>query len=134
MNENNKWTIEQIREKVVDTVCASLAVEKEEVTDESRLINDLGMDSLDFLDIMFTLEKEFSTKIRDADFDRVLRPDKSEVAVADVFLTNEEIVRLTPIMPLLAADAEHQKITRRELFTYVTISTLITMVSRKLLE
>lgn len=132
MNEKSRFTPEEIRQKVIHTVCASLALEKDRVTDDSRLIDDLGMDSLDFLDIMFTLEKEFSAKIRDADFDRVLRPDKSEVAAGDGFLTPDEILRLTPIMPLLAADAEKRKVARKELFTYVTISTLITMVTAKL--
>jgi len=92
------------------------------------------MDSLDFLDIMFCLESEFDMKIRDADFDRVLRPDKSEAALEGEFLTDEEINRLAPIIPLLDDAAKIKKVPRSDLFSFVTVETLVTMVNRKVMQ
>jgi len=126
-------THQEIREKVIQAICRSLAIEADQVRDDSRLIDDLGMDSLDFLDIMFSLEKEFRTKIRDADFDRVLRPDKSEASLGNEFLTQEEISQLIPIIPALKDAAQKGEIPRKELFSFITVETLVEMVSRKLI-
>ncbi len=127
-------TNDEIREKVISAVCRSLAIEPDEVQDDSRLIDELGMDSLDFLDIMFSLEKDFNMKIRDADFDRVLRPDKSETSLRKEFLTHEEISQLAPIMPALKDAAENEKIPRREIFSFVTLDTLVKMVEQKIIK
>ncbi len=127
-------TNDEIREKVISAVCRSLAIEPDEVQDDSRLIDELGMDSLDFLDIMFSLEKDFNMKIRDADFDRVLRPDKSETSLREEFLTHEEISQLAPIMPALKDAAENEKIPRREIFSFVTLDTLVKMVEQKIIK
>ena len=125
-------TTDKIREKVIRALCISLAIEPDEVRDDSRLFDELGMDSLDFLDIMFSLEKDFNMKIRDADFDRVLRPDKSEASLENEFLTHEEISQLAPIMPALKNAAQNEKILRRDIFSFVTLETLIKMVEQKI--
>ena len=54
---------EEIYEKVRDTLVDALGVDEEEVTPEATLTGDLGAESIDFLDIVFRLEKAFSIKI-----------------------------------------------------------------------
>ena len=49
----------QVQEVLVD----ALAVDDDEVTYESTLMGDLGAESIDFLDIVFRLEKAFGIKI-----------------------------------------------------------------------
>ena len=66
---------DQMFEVVKDSLASSLAINKSEIRPGSRLIDDLGADSLDLLDIIFTLEKKFSLKLRDADLDRLMRAD-----------------------------------------------------------
>jgi acyl carrier protein len=127
----NERTIEQIREKVTLAVCDSLALKPGEARGDSLLVDDLGMDSLDFLDIMFLLEKDYDRKIRDADFDRVLRPDPAEIAKMDPFLSAEEIVELSELMPLLTEASKERKIKRQDLFSFVTVETLVKLVARK---
>ncbi len=127
-----KITTDIIREKVIHAVCISLAIEPDGVRDNSRLIDELGMDSLDFLDIMFSLEKDFNMKIRDADFDRILRPDKSDTSLENEFLTCEEIAQLAPIMPALKDAAQNGKVLRKEIFAFITLETLIKMVEEKI--
>ena len=48
-----------VREILVD----SLGVDEEEVTPEAKLAADLGAESIDFLEIVFKLEKAFNIKI-----------------------------------------------------------------------
>ena len=54
---------EEILNNVRDTLVDALAVEPEEVTEKATLTGDLGAESIDFLDIVFRLEKSFDIKI-----------------------------------------------------------------------
>ena len=49
--------------KVADTMADALACDLESVKIDSSLINDLGAESIDFLDIVFRLERAFKVKI-----------------------------------------------------------------------
>ncbi|MGI9401887.1 MAG: acyl carrier protein [Rhizobiaceae bacterium] len=50
-------------DKVADIIAETSEIPREEITPESHTIDDLGIDSLDFLDIVFAVDKEFSIKI-----------------------------------------------------------------------
>lgn len=56
-------TTEEIFGKVQETLVDALGVDDDEVTPEATLIGDLGAESIDFLDIVFRLEKNFDVKI-----------------------------------------------------------------------
>jgi acyl carrier protein len=54
---------EEIFAKVQETLVEALGVDDDEVTPEATLVGDLGAESIDFLDIVFRLEKAFDIKI-----------------------------------------------------------------------
>ena len=54
---------QEVLEKVKETLIEALGVDDEEVTPEATLTGDLGAESIDFLDIVFRLEKAFDIKI-----------------------------------------------------------------------
>jgi acyl carrier protein len=56
-------TREEVFEKVQETLVDALGVDEEEVVGEATLTGDLGAESIDFLDIVFRLEKNFNIKI-----------------------------------------------------------------------
>jgi len=56
-------TKEEIFEKVRSALVDALGVDDDEVTPEATLVGDLGAESIDFLDIVFRLEKVFAIKI-----------------------------------------------------------------------
>jgi acyl carrier protein len=56
-------TREEIYNKVSATLIEALNVDEDEVTPEATLQGDLGAESIDFLDIVFRLEREFGIKI-----------------------------------------------------------------------
>src|ERR1700683_3096406 len=56
-------TQEEIFEKVSATLVEALNVDEEEIKPTSTLQGDLGAESIDFLDIVFRLEREFGIKM-----------------------------------------------------------------------
>ena len=55
---------DEIFKKVQDVLVNALGVDEEEVTPQATLRGDLGAESIDFLDIVFRLEKAFTFKER----------------------------------------------------------------------
>ena len=53
----------EVFEKVRTCLVDALGVDDDEVTPEATMIGDLGAESIDFLDILFRLEKTFDIKI-----------------------------------------------------------------------
>src|SRR5437870_11041482 len=53
----------EIFEKIKTSLVEALGVDEEEVTPQATLVGDLGAESIDFLDIVFRLEKSFNIKI-----------------------------------------------------------------------
>ena len=56
-------THDEIYQKVQATLVDALGVDEEDVTRAATLQGDLGAESIDFLDIVFRLEREFGIKI-----------------------------------------------------------------------
>src|SRR6186713_2227513 len=56
-------TKDDIFKKVASTLVEALNVDEDQVSLESTLQGDLGAESIDFLDIVFRLEREFGIKI-----------------------------------------------------------------------
>ncbi|HWL94379.1 MAG TPA: acyl carrier protein [Phycisphaerae bacterium] len=54
---------EEVYQKVKDVLVDALGVDDDEISEEATLTGDLGAESIDFLDIVFRLEKTFSIKI-----------------------------------------------------------------------
>jgi len=74
-------TKEEVFEKVREALVEALGVDDDEVTPEATMVGDLGAESIDFLDIVFRLEKAFAIEI-----------PRSELFPEDV-LTNAEYVQ-----------------------------------------
>ena len=54
-----------IFDKVKDILVDQLDVEEEKVTMEASIVDDLGADSLDLVDLVMSLEEEFDVEIPD---------------------------------------------------------------------
>lgn len=52
-------------DKVKELIAAQLSISEDKITAESRLIEDLGADSLDTVEMLMTLEDEFGIAIPD---------------------------------------------------------------------
>lgn len=54
-------------EKVTDLLASQLNIAKDKIKADSKLIEDLGADSLDMVEMLMTLEEEFGISIPDED-------------------------------------------------------------------
>lgn len=73
---------EEVFEKVKEVLIDALSVDDDEVTPDATMVGDLGAESIDFLDIVFKLEKAF-------DLEQIPR----EELFPDDILTNAEYVQ-----------------------------------------
>ena len=64
--------------KVRGIIADVLVIEEEKISLNSRLITDLGAESIDFLDLVFQLEKEFKIKIPRGQLEKNARGDLAE--------------------------------------------------------
>jgi acyl carrier protein len=127
-------TRDQIESTMRALVADSLALTREEVTPDRALFDDLGADSLDFIDIVFSVERAFGIKVRDSELDFLSRLDFSSPAVMrDGHLTRETVGRLSQWLPRLREVPDPEAVTPRALFALVTVGTLCVLVERKIL-
>ncbi|HUT48385.1 MAG TPA: acyl carrier protein [Alphaproteobacteria bacterium] len=56
-------TTENTFDAVADIIAETSSIERDKITLQSHTINDLGIDSLDFLDITFAIDKRFGVKM-----------------------------------------------------------------------
>ncbi len=50
-------------DKVADIIADTCSLSRDDIKPESHVINDLGIDSLDFLDVTYGIDKEFGIKL-----------------------------------------------------------------------
>lgn len=118
-----------IEERVVSAVkkaiAESLAIPESDISPEKRLIDDLGADSLDFVDIVFMLDRELDIRVRDTEFNFLTRLDFSSPEVmAGAHLTPAVVERLSKFLPALAALTDKSAITPRQLFSLITVESI----------
>ncbi len=72
---------DEILEQVTEVMVDALGVDDDEVTLEATLMGDLGAESIDFLDVVFRLEKAFDIKIA-----------REELFPADALMNDPDLV------------------------------------------
>ncbi len=133
MSTAEKLTLENADDKVREIIAESLCVELEEVALNSNLIKDLGAESIDFLDIMFRLEKEFEIKIPQREIERQARGGLTdEEFEVDGILQPKGMERLKVLIPEIDPSAWHEGMSLRELPSLFTVEVFCGIVKRKL--
>lgn len=56
-----------MRDKVIDVLAKQLRIDPSEINDNSNIMEDLGADSLDLVEILMVLESEMGITISDED-------------------------------------------------------------------
>ena len=81
-------TQDEIFQKVKGQLVDALSVDDDEVTMQARLQGDLNAESIDFLDIVFRLEREFNIKI-----------DRNELFPESIFQGDPDFVQNGKVTP-----------------------------------
>ena len=124
---------EDLESTVRRCVAESLAVPAADVKLESRLVDDLGADSLDFVDIVFMLDRELDIRVRETEFNFLTRLDFSSPDVMKgAHLTEAVVTRLAEWLPAMRTVPDRTKVTPRELFSMITIESICIVCQRAL--
>ncbi len=122
-------TLDRVRAVIAD----ALYVDVEDVQADSVLMADLGAESIDFLDIMFRLEKEFSITLPKGDIEKKARGGLSDEQYAvEGKLTEAALQNLRVLLPEVGPEAIRPGLTVRELPSLFTVATFARMVDEKL--
>ena len=111
---------------VCQVVASALDVPIERVHRHSSLINDLGAESIDFIDIVFRLETDFGIEI-----------PEEEIWKGSIDTTNEAsiaagVARLKEAMPEFRWDALPSRLTRNDLPALITVHTIVEYLRNRL--
>jgi acyl carrier protein len=120
-------------EKIQDIIAEALYCEKDQVTKEANLMADLGAESIDFLDIVFRLEKTFGIKIPKGEIESRARGDlaEGEFEVNGVLQT-KGLERLRAIMPEVPAANIKIGLRVKDIATLFTVATFERMVIERM--
>jgi acyl carrier protein len=63
--------VPSVKDRVIEIVCENLGVNKEQVTEKTSFIEDVGADSLDIVELIMELEEEFEINIPDEQAEKI---------------------------------------------------------------
>jgi acyl carrier protein len=63
--------IVEIKNRIVEIIANQLGIEEEDVTAAASVIDDLGADSLDIVELVMALEEEFDLEIPDEEAEKI---------------------------------------------------------------
>jgi acyl carrier protein len=118
----------QVQEVLVD----ALGVDDDEVTPEATLMGDLGAESIDFLDIVFRLEKAFEMKIPREELFPAESLMNSPEFVNNGRLTETGLAELRNKMPYVELGAFADNPDINKLGDLFTVGTIVSYVESKL--
>ena len=118
--------------KVADTMADALACDADKVKLDASLINDLGAESIDFLDIIFRLERAFKVKIPRGKIVEEARGELSEAAFEQGGVVTEAgLARLKTFLTEVPADRFKSPLKVAEIPKLFTVETFCKMVIRQ---
>lgn len=120
-----------IEDGVRAVIATSLGKDIAEVALDASLMQDLGAESLDLLDIVFGIEKEFGIEITRGEMERAARGDMTDEEFAPGGVISEAgLARLRELMPEVATRIA-PGLRAREILSLFTVQTFANMVHGK---
>lgn len=124
-------TSEDLIETVRKEIAIALACDVTRVLPAANLMDDLGAESLDFLDIVFRLEQAFGIQITRGEMEQAARGDMSEEAFAPAGVVSEAgLARLRELMPEAASRIE-PGLRPAQILGLFSVQTFINLVTAK---
>ena len=124
--------VQNVYPKVADIIADAMACEPEEVALDASLIDDLGTESIDFLDIVFRLERAFKVKIPRGKIVEEARGDLSESEFEkDGVVTDAGLERLKIFLSEVPADRFTNPLKSADIARLFTTETFCKLVIRQ---
>lgn len=122
---------EEVFAKVQTALVDALGVDDDEVTEEATLVGDLGAESIDFLDIVFRLEKAFDIEVPRAE----LFPEDiltSADFVEDGKVNDDGLTELKKRMPFINLEKFEENPEVQEFGNLLSVSDMCRYVESKI--
>lgn len=103
MSETPAHVDADIFDKVQEAFCEALELDEDEVTWDARILDDLGAESLDLLDVVFRLERAFDIQIPRGGLEAKAKEVDGEPGEVEGRLTEAGAARLRELMPEVPA-------------------------------
>ena len=125
---------EEIFHGVKEALVDALAVDDEDVTPEATLVGDLGAESIDILDIIYRLEKNFGIKIDQAELIPSDLINSPEFKQDDGKLTSAGVTELRKRLPYANLDAFEKNPLVQNIATVLTVNDMCYLIESKLAD
>ena len=65
--------IVETKDRIVEIIANQLGLEVDEITSEASVVEDLGADSLDVVELIMAIEEEFDVEIPDSEAEKIVK-------------------------------------------------------------
>jgi len=125
----------EIFAKVQEIIVDVLVIDPNQIQPNSRLIADLGAESIDFLDLVFQLEKEFSIKIPRGQLEKNARGSLTEAEFEQNGVLSEKgMLALKNYLSEVPAEFFKPSMKSAEIPTLFTVETFCKLVEAAIAE
>jgi acyl carrier protein len=128
-------TEQEVFDKLLPLVQEVTGAPEHRICMESVLVEDLGAESLDLLDLSFLIEEAFGVTIGADEFERQVRAGSLEVVYdRDGLLTEEAIGRLREALPEVPPEKLQPGLPKVALPRVLNVAVFVHQIQRKLTE
>ena len=122
-------TISAVQEAVV----GALGVSEDEAAPDATLMDDLGAESIDLLDILFRIERSTGVKIQASDLSEYIQGGISDDEFSDEneIITEKGLEQLKKVMPQIDADEQRGNLHAENVIKLFTVQNLADMVEQR---
>ena len=125
----------ELYEKVRDCVAEALALDLDEISPESTLLDELGAESIDLLDILFRIDRATGVKIQSDELASYVQggiPDEEFGDEDADVITPKGMEQLKKVMPQIAEKDLDGKLSPEDVMSHFTVANLTELVASKL--
>lgn len=120
---------------VQEAIAESCGIEKDEIQMNSSLFNDLNIDSIDMVDILYTLESEYDIELKVSDINKEAIEELGDQPFEiDNIITPEGLKALKNKIPDIPAESLEYGISVHEIIKMISVKMLCHMVETKIAQ
>ncbi len=135
MSTTAPMTEQEVLGELLPLIEEVTAVSPEQVTMQSGLMEDLGAESLDLLDLSFLIEEKFGVALEPDEFERrVTARLPGGVYQRDGYLTDEALEELSRAMPEVPPEKFKPPLARVAVPGLLNVAVFVHLIQRKLAE
>jgi acyl carrier protein len=123
----------EIQSAVQEAVVGALGVGEDEVTSDATLMDDLGAESIDLLDMLFRIERSTGVKIQASDLGDYIQGGIPEDEFGDEngIVSSKGLEHLQQVMPQIDPAEYEGKLEAEKVISHFTVQNLADMVAAR---